>query len=271
MTSQTIDFFNAIRPRYPELSGKVAIVTGAGKGIGKGIAYRLGREGMKLVLTARTVQDIEEVAEELREVGVEALPVGGDIGSEEDITRLFEAVDHGYGTVDLLVNNAANLRRVLFFDVTPDEFAHELTTNVTGPFIASHKAAAIMKNKGGGSIVHISSVGGLRAHFPGLPYDATKGALDMMTRVMGIELIQYGVRVNGIAPGAIYTEKRNPPDDPRMQAYLQRIPSNRMGTPLEIGAAVAFLASDEAAYIVGQTLYVDGGITAQLSPPQYPI
>jgi NAD(P)-dependent dehydrogenase (short-subunit alcohol dehydrogenase family) len=119
--------------------------------------------------------------------------------------------------------------------------------------------------------VHISSVGGLRAHHPGLPYDATKGALDSMTRVMGIELIQHGIRVNAIAPGAIYTEKRRPPDDPRMQAYLKLIPSNRLGTPLEIGAAVAFLASDDAEYIIGQTIYVDGGITSQLSPAQYQI
>jgi NAD(P)-dependent dehydrogenase (short-subunit alcohol dehydrogenase family) len=204
-------------------------------------------------------------------VGVEALPVAGDIGREEDINHLFEVIVRELGSIDLLVNNAANLHRVFFADVTPQMFAEEMATNVTGPFIASHKAAELMKQKGGGSIVHISSVGGLRAHYPGLPYDATKGALDAMTRVMGIELIQFGVRVNGIAPGAIYTEKRRPPDDPRMQAYLQRIPSNRMGTPLEIGAAVAFLASDDAAYIVGQTLYVDGGITAQLSPPQYPI
>jgi len=269
--SEIEEVFNSVPARYPELSGKVAVVTGAGKGIGKGIAIRLGREGMKIVLTARTAADIEGVAEELRSVGVEAYPVAGDISKLEDIDRLFAESLSAFGGVDLLVNNAANLRRVPFFDVTPEMFASEMASNVTGPFYASFKGAEVMKATGGGSIVHISSVGGLRAHHPGLPYDATKGALDSMTRVMGIELIQYGIRVNAIAPGAIYTEKRRPPDDPRMQAYMKLIPSNRLGTPLEIGAAVAFLASEDADYIIGQTIYVDGGITAQLSPAQYQI
>lgn len=265
------EWFHSIQPRYPELTGKVAVVTGAGKGIGRGIAVRLGREGMKVVLTSRTQSDIEQVAAELKAEGVDALPVAGDIGIDEDVNRLFTQTREVFGGIDVLVNNAANLRRVKFFDVSVEMFRHELATNVVGPFIASYQAAQWMRERGGGSIVHISSVGGLRAHNPGLPYDATKGALDSMTRVMGIELIEYGVRVNAIAPGAIFTERRLAPEDPRMAAYLQRIPSGRMGTPLEIGAAVAFLASDDAAYIIGQTIYVDGGITAQLSPPQYPI
>jgi NAD(P)-dependent dehydrogenase (short-subunit alcohol dehydrogenase family) len=109
------------------------------------------------------------------------------------------------------------------------------------------------------------------AHHPGLPYDATKGALDAMTRVMGIELAELGIRVNGIAPGAIYTEHRLPIDHPKMKPYAQLIPIRRLGIPLEIGAVVAFLASDDASYIIGQTIYVDGGITSQLSPSQYQI
>lgn len=269
--SEIEELYNSTRARYPELSGQVAVVTGAGKGIGKGIAIRLGREGMKVVLTARTAADIEGVAEELHSVGVDAIPVAGDISKLEDIDRLFSECVRVYGGVNLLVNNAANLHRVPFFNVSPAMFMDEMASNVTGPFYASYKAAEMMKEKGGGSIVHISSVGGLRAHHPGLPYDATKGALDSMTRVMGIELIQYGIRVNAIAPGAIYTERRRMPDDPRMQAYQKLIPSNRLGMPLEIGAAVAFLASEDADYIIGQTIYVDGGITAQLSPAQYQI
>lgn len=263
--------FQSITPRYPELAGKVAIITGAGKGIGKGIAIRLGREGMKVVINARTESDVTAVTSGLRRLGVEAQGVVADIGTRAGNDLLVDETLRLFGTVDLLVNNAANLHRVHFFEVGRDEFEAELATNVTGPFIASYRVAQVMRQKGSGSIIHISSVGGLRAHNPGLPYDATKGALDAMTRVMGIELIPYGIRVNGIAPGAIYTEKRPPKDDPRLVDYLARIPANRMGTPLEIGAAVAFLTSDDAAYIVGQTLYVDGGITAQLNPPKYPI
>ncbi len=265
------ELFNSIRPRYPELSGQVAIVTGGGKGIGKGIAIRLGREGMKVVVNARTADTVEQVAKELGEVGVEALAVPGDIGKTADVERLFKETLKAFGSVDLLVNNAANLHRVFFFDVSEEMMVDELNTNVNGPFICSYRAAKIMREKGRGSIVHISTVGGLRAHYPGLPYDATKGALDSMTRVMGIELAQYGIRVNGIAPGAIFTENRRPLDDPRMVEYARRIPVNRLGMPLEIGAVVAFLASEDASYIFGQTLYVDGGVSAQLSPPQYQI
>ncbi len=269
--SDTQELFQSAKARYPELAGQVAVVTGAGKGIGRGIAIRLGREGMKVVLTARTAADIEGLGAELKDLGVDALAVPGDISKPEDIRRLMDETLRAYGQVDLLVNNAANLHRVPFFKVTAEMFVDEMASNVTGPFIASYLAAEAMRDRGRGCIVHISSVGGLRAHHPGLPYDATKGALDAMTRVMGIELIQYGIRVNAIAPGAIYTERRRPLDDPRMQAYLKLIPSNRMGTPLEIGAAVAFLASEDADYIIGQTIYIDGGITAQLSPAQYQI
>jgi NAD(P)-dependent dehydrogenase (short-subunit alcohol dehydrogenase family) len=265
------ELFNSIRPRYPELKGQVAIVTGAGKGIGKGIAIRLGREGMKVVVNARTVENVEQVTAELANLGVEALAVPGDIGKTEDVNRLFAETVSAFGTVDLLVNNAADLHRVYFFDVSEEMMLAELNTNVNGPFICSYRAAKIMRDKGSGSIVHISTVGGLRAHAPGLPYDATKGALDAMTRVMGIELARYGIRVNAIAPGAIYTENRRPVDDPKMVEVASRIPANRFGMPLEIASVVAFLASEDASYIYGQTLYVDGGITAQLHPPQYPI
>lgn len=265
------EYFQSITPRYPELAGQVAIVTGAGKGIGKGIAARLGREGMKVVVNARTAADVETVTVGLKALGVQALGVVADIGARAGVEQLVAETLSAFGSVDLLVNNAAALKRVPFFDVSLDMFESELATNITGPFLASLLVAQSMREKGKGSIVHISSVGGLRAHNPGLPYDATKGALDAMTRVMGVELAPYGIRVNAIAPGAIHTERRLPKDDPRLVNYLARIPLKRMGTPLEIGAAVAFLASDDAGYIIGQTLYVDGGITAQLSPPQYPI
>jgi NAD(P)-dependent dehydrogenase (short-subunit alcohol dehydrogenase family) len=265
------EMYASAQARYPELKGKAAIITGSGKGIGRGIAVRLGKEGMKVVINARNGTQVTQVAQELSDLGVEALAVPGDIANPTDIQRLVDETVNAFGSIFLLVNNAANLHRVPFFDVSLEMFAEELATNVTAPFILSYKCAQVMKESGGGNIIHISSVGGLRAHHPGLPYDATKGALDSMTRVMGIELARFGIRVNGIAPGAIYTEFRRPLDDPRMVEIASRIPANRFGMPLEIGAAVAFLASDEADYIVGQTLYVDGGITSQLHPPQYPI
>jgi NAD(P)-dependent dehydrogenase (short-subunit alcohol dehydrogenase family) len=128
-----------------------------------------------------------------------------------------------------------------------------------------------MRELGQGNIIHISSVGGLRAHWRGLPYDLTKGAIDAMTRAMALELAEYGIRVNAIAPGATHTERTSALDDQQLQTYTQRVPLTRFGTPLEIGAAVAFLASPDAAYITGQVLYVDGGLTVQLGLKDQPI
>ena len=267
----TQSLYESISPRYPELDGRVAIVTGSSLGIGRGIAIRLAREGMRVVVNGRTPEPVEMLAAELNSLGIETLAVPADVGRTEDVVRLFDETLRGFGTVDLLVNNAADLRREFFFDVDEPLIDDELASNIKGPLMCSRRAAEVMRDAGGGSIVHISSVGGLRAHQRGLPYDATKGALDAMTRVMGIELAAQGIRVNAVAPGAIYTSRWRPLDDPYVQAVAGRIPMARFGTPLEIGAVVAFLASDEAAYIAGQVIYVDGGMTAQLSPPGQPV
>ncbi|HEY64701.1 MAG TPA: glucose 1-dehydrogenase [Caldilineae bacterium] len=267
----TASLYNSIQPRYPELCGQVAIVTGSSRGIGKGIAIRLAREGMKVVINSRTAEAVQAVAAELSELGADVLAVPGDISRSEDVDRLFEKTLNAFGTVDLLVNNAADLRRYHFFEVDEALLDYELAANIRGPYICSHRAAEVMREHRQGNIIHISSVGGLRAHWRGLPYDVTKGAIDAMTRAMALELSVYGIRVNAIAPGAIRTERTPAPEDPRIQAISQRIPLGRFGLPLEIGAAVAFLASPDAAYITGQVIYVDGGITAQLSPPGQPL
>ncbi len=266
----TVDLYRSIVPRYPELQGQVAIVTGSSRGIGKGIAIRLAREGMRVVITSRTPETVDRTAGELRALGAEALPVVGDVGRSEDIARLFAQTLEAFGTVDLLVNNAAELRRPGFFQTDEALLEQALAANVRGPYLCSQRAAEIMRERGRGSIIHISSVGGLRAHLPGTIYDATKGALDSLTRGMAIELASLGIRVNAVAPGATATERWHP-DNPRVQAVAGRIPLGRFGTPLEIGGAVAFLASSEAAYITGQVIYVDGGLTAQLSPPGQPV
>jgi NAD(P)-dependent dehydrogenase (short-subunit alcohol dehydrogenase family) len=270
-TMEIASLYESACPRYPELSGQVAIVTGSSRGIGKGIAIRLAREGMKVVINSRTSEAVTATAAELREVGAETLAVPADVGRTEDVTRLFEETLRAFGTVDLLVNNAANLRRLPFFEVDEVLLDDELANNVRGPYICSRKAAEVMREAGHGNIIHISSVGGLRAHWQGLPYDVTKGAIDAMTRAMALELAAYGVRVNAVAPGAIYTGRFFSLDSPHAQAVAKRIPLERFGMPLEIGAAVAFLASPDAAYITGQIIYVDGGITSQLSPPVAPL
>jgi NAD(P)-dependent dehydrogenase (short-subunit alcohol dehydrogenase family) len=268
----TKSLFESIQPRYPEFRGQVAIITGSGRGIGKGIAIRLGREGMKVVINSRTVENVQSLTAELRDCGVEALPVPCDIGNSSGIDTLFKATLEAFGTVDLLVNNAAELHREHFFDVDEAFLDHNLAVNLRSPYLCAQRAAAVMRDSGrGGNIVSISSVGGLRAHWLGLPYDVTKGAIDAMTRAMALELAAFKIRVNAVAPGPIRIERTPAADDTRAIAVAERVPLLRYGLPLEIGAAVAFLASPESSYITGQVIYVDGGCTAQLSPENSPI
>lgn len=263
--------YRSIMPRYPELAGKVAIVTGSSRGIGRGIAMRLAREGMKVVINARTPEAVQETTAQLRALGADVLAVPADLGGSAGVGLLFDETLSTYGTVHVLVNNAANLRRKHFFEVDEDLLDDELATNVRGPYLCAHRAAEAMRDLGEGHIIHISSVGGFRAHWRGLPYDVTKGAIDAMTRAMALELADFGIRVNAIAPGAIYTRGLTIPDEPGLQASADRIPLRRYGLPLEIGAAIAFLSSDDASYITGQVLYVDGGLTTQLSPRVCPV
>ncbi len=268
---EIVSLYESIRPRYPELRRQVAIVTGSNRGIGQGIAVRLAREGMRVVITGRTAEAVKATAAELQASGAEVLAVPGDLSRTDAVDALFQETLKAFGTVDLLVNNAANLRRVDFFKVDEALLDQELASNVKGPFMCSYRAAEVMREAGRGSIIHISSVGGLRAHLPGLPYDMTKGAIDAMTRAMALDLAPHNIRVNAVAPGATRTERTSPPEHPAHQAVAQRIPMGRLGLVSEIGSVVAFLASPEASYITGQVIYVDGGITAQLSPPGQPI
>jgi 3-oxoacyl-[acyl-carrier protein] reductase len=263
---ETSRVFKTTHPRYPEFKGQVAIVTGSSRGIGKGIALRLAREGMRVVINGLDPGRMAQTVNEMQGIGIEALGVSADVGTTEGVEKLITQTMEAFGRLDLVVNNAADLRRVPFFEIDEAMLDNQLAANIRGPFLLSFKAAGIMKENGGGNIIHISSVGGLQAHWPGLPYDMTKGALDSMTQAMALDLAEYGIRVNAVAPGATVTERTPGPEDPRIQAVSKRLPLLRFGLAAEIGAAVAFLASPEASYITGQILYVDGGLTAQLSP-----
>lgn len=258
--------FHKLKPRYPELNGQIAVVTGGAKGIGQGIALRLAREGLKIVIADIDEQALTTTVDSLRTLGVELMPFHGDVGQSGAARQLFQQTESLFGKVDLLVNNAAILERKRLLDEHESLLEQQLATNICGPYLCSTHAAKLMKENGGGNIIHISSVGAIRAHWRGFPYDVTKGAIDAMTRAMAIDLSEYNIRVNAIAPGATRTYRTPPDDQPNIQALSARIPLRRLGTVDELGAAVAFLASPEAAYITGQILYVDGGITAQLSP-----
>ena len=263
---QTASLYESIQPRYPEFKDQVALVTGSSRGIGKGVALRLAREGMKVVIHGMDQKEVAETVQEFEALGANVLGVQADFSQESEIERLFQAMQKRYGTLDLLVNNAADLRRKKMSDPHLPLLDLQLAVNIRAPYVCAVRAAEIMRAAQSGSIINMSSVGGLRAHWTGLPYDVSKGAIDAMTRAMALELAREGIRVNAIAPGAI-----RPDNADWGTEVTQRIPLARYGRPLDIGAAVAFLHSSDASYITGQILYVDGGITTQLSPPGQPI
>ena len=259
--------FEKIIPRFPELDGQVAVVTGGAKGIGLGIVIRLVREGMQVVIADMDRQSLNTTVESLITLGGTVYGHPGNLRDPRFIKQLFDRAIEEFDAVDLLVNNAADVQRSRLLDEHRDLLDLQLETNIRGPYLCSTHGARIMQQAGGGNIIHISSVGGLRAHWKGVPYDVTKGAIDAMTRAMAIDLAEYNIRVNAIAPGAIRTERTPSLEHPIVREMSQNIPLKRFGQVSEIGSAVAFLASPEASYITGQIIYVDGGIVTQLAPP----
>ena len=265
------NIYSEISPRYPEIRGKTAIITGSGRGIGRAIAIRLAREGARVVITSRTEAAVGETVEYIAAQGASAIGVPADLSVGEDIERVYKKADEAFGGVDILINNAADMHRKRFFDTTDQEFEYLMSVNVTAAFRCSALAATRMRARGGGAIVHVSSVGGLRSHWPGMPYDVSKGAIDSLTRTMGIDLAEHGIRVNAVAPGATYNKSVEPPPEKFLEEWHPWIPIRRLAGSLEIAAVVAFLVSDEASYIAGQVIYVDGGLTAQLGSRTTPL
>jgi 3-oxoacyl-[acyl-carrier protein] reductase len=257
----------AVSAQFPDLAGRVAIVSGASRGIGAGIAEFLGRQGMKLILCARSAEAGEAFAAALAAKGVECLWVTADLSTAEGARSVFDAALARFGRIHLLVNNAARLRSAPILKLDEDEYRASFEANMRMVYGLTLLVARHMAEAGGGSIISLSSVGGLRAHRGLAGYDASKGAIDALTRSMAIDLAPHGIRVNAVAPGM--TVSRPIPERwaETLKKRAEGIPLARPGRPEDIAAAVAFLASDAAGYITGQILYVDGGLTAQLTPP----
>ena len=161
--------FEAIQPRYPEFKDQVAIVTGSGRGIGRGIAIRLAREGMKIVVHGLDPEEVAKTHAELTELGVDAIAVASDLRNSQGVNRIFDETISAFGSFSLLVNNAAEMKAMAFFDVDETKLDSQLATNIRAPYLCTYRAAEFMRDKGGGNIINISSVGGLRAHWKGLP------------------------------------------------------------------------------------------------------
>jgi 3-oxoacyl-[acyl-carrier protein] reductase len=252
------------------MRGKVAIVTGASRGIGAGIATRFAREGARVVIAARSRDALEAVANEARIAGGDVLAIPTDVSQKRDVEALFDKVLATYGTVDILVNNAgwaSPIAHILEMDEA--HWDNVIATNLKSVYLFCHRAANIMVDRGtAGCIVNISSFAAARAHRAMAAYDATKAGMEGMTRTMAIDLAPFGIRLNVIGPGAIHTEEYAPLGDEGMRARGATVPLGRVGFPADIAGAVLFLCSDDASYITGQVLYVDGGMLAQLRSPQ---
>ena len=265
------DIYDSIQPRYPEFAGKVALVTGSSMSIGKGIACRLAREGMRIVIHGKDPDEVTTTVQELQSLGADVDGVSTDFSDEHGVTRLFDKIRGLHDSLFLLVNNAADLRRTHFHDASAELLDYQLQVNLRAPYMCAIEAVPLMRRNRTGAIINISSVGGQRAHWRGLPYDLTKGALNSMTQAMALELARDGIRVNAVAPGAVRNTQTPPANHQSVRQRSGRIPLGRIGTALEVGAAVAFLASEDASYITGHVLCVDGGLSAQLSPKEQPI
>jgi len=252
------------------LEGKVVIVTGSNRGIGKATAIRCAAQGARVVVHGRDRAKIDAVCAQIRGAKHEAIGVSADVGNERDVARLFEQTLAAFGTVDVLVNNAAwSDPQAHLLEMDAAHWDEVMRSNLRSVFLCTHRAATIMVGQHkGGSVVNITSFGGARAHRIMAAYDTTKGGIEAFTRAAALDLAPFGIRVNAIGPGAIATEAFAEKDAQARKKRGAVVPLGREGEPDEVARVIAFIASDDASYVTGQVLYVDGGMLAQLRSPQ---
>ncbi len=248
---------------------QVAIITGATKGIGEACAYEFAKEGAKVVVTGRSVGLGEKVAANIEANGGDALFVRCDIGQKPQIDALIAATVAHYGTVDIVVNNAGVNHSADFFDISEEDWDWVMSVDLKGAFFVSQAAAKVMIDQGkGGSIVNVSSVMAQLALADQIPYCAAKGGVNQLTKAMALSLVDRGIQVNCCAPGPVLTElmERVVHNAAKRKQLMDRLPIGRIATCEEIARVIVFLASKEAAMLVGQTIYPDGGRSIQAFP-----
>jgi NAD(P)-dependent dehydrogenase (short-subunit alcohol dehydrogenase family) len=250
------------------LESKTALVTGASKGVGKGIALELARAGANIVANYnRDAAGADATVAEIRGMGREAFAVQGDVGIAADVDRMFGAALERFPRLDILVNNAGVQTWKPLLDLTEAEWDRTIDTNLKGCFLCTQRAARHMREQGGGHIVNIGS-GCNKIAFPNLvDYTASKGGIEMFTKVAAVELGRYHITVNCVAPGAVEIERTKNEAGDYAGTWAKLTPLGRVGQPVDVARAVAFLASDAAEFITGQTIWVDGGL---FSKPSWP-
>jgi len=249
-----------------DLSGKTAIVTGGGSGIGRQMAGALAELGANLVLCARKVERCEDAAAELAKLGPRTLALQCDVRKPDDVRSVVERTVEKLGGVDVLVNNAGAAWGAPAEDTPLEGWQKVVDVNLTGVFLFSQAAGRVMIERDGGSIVNIASVAGLRGSPPGtmdaIAYNASKGGVISFTRDLAHKWAQYGIRVNSIAPGWFPSDMTKVLLERHGAEFLKSIPLRRFGGPDDLKGAIAFLASPASAFVTGQTLVVDGGQSA---------
>ncbi|MBW2674887.1 MAG: glucose 1-dehydrogenase [Deltaproteobacteria bacterium] len=244
-----------------DFKGKVAIVTGGGRGIGRAIALGLAGAGASVVIAGRTVEQLDSVAKEIAALGGEALTVVTDLTVQDQIEGLVEETVKRFGRIDILVNNAARSFLRSLLDLREDGWDKVFDTNVKAAWLLSRAAARVMIEQKGGRIINITTVGAEKAELGMAAYGCSKAALKMLTRCMAREWAPFGILVNAVGPGLTRTDFSKPIwSNPDIAKHVESLlPMGRLAEPEEIVGSVLFLASDLANYITGHSIYVDGG------------
>ena len=245
------------------LPDKKAVITGAGRGIGRQIALRFAAEGAQVVIADLRIEDARTVAAEIAAIGGKATAAHVDVGDAASVQKMIEAASAAFGPLDVLVNNAGVGLNKPFLTTTQAEWDLNLRVNLTGSFLCAQAAARVMVANGGGRIVNIASISGQRGGIGRSAYGASKGGVIALTKIMAVELAPLQVRVNAVAPGPVDTDQsRATHTASTRRSYLERIPMHRYGTADEIASGVVFLASDDSGFVTGHILNVDGGFNS---------
>lgn len=243
------------------LKGKCAVVTGAAKGIGKAIAIKLAREGVNIVLNYRSSEDKAiETEREIQDLGVEVLRVKGDISRVDDVERLIKSAKEKFGKIDIMVNNAGITKDTLILRMREEDFDSVIDVNLKGVFNCLKAISPVMVRQKEGKIINLSSVVGIVGNAGQVNYAASKAGVIGMTKSLAKEIGSRGITVNAVAPGFIETDMTNLLGDKFKEEAKNSIPLKRLGRAEDVAEVVAFLASDNASYITGQVIHVDGGM-----------
>jgi NAD(P)-dependent dehydrogenase (short-subunit alcohol dehydrogenase family) len=244
------------------LGEKVCLITGGAQGIGEACARLFLEQGAKVVIIDIQSERGQSLASQLQQQGHEILFIASDIGNKAEVDAVIKQVIAQHGRLDVLVSNAGIFKAAPFLEISESDFDEVLRVNLKGAFLMGQAAARVMKDQGGGAIVHMSSVNGVLAIPEIASYNVSKGGLNQLTRAMALALADDGIRVNAVAPGTIATElasKAVLTSEEARNKILERTPMKRLGDPSEVAHVVAFLASDAASYITGEVITVDGG------------